>query len=294
MKDIEKWRKAGKIAAEALEYGQGLIKKDSSYTEVSEKIEKKIKELGGIPAFPVQMALNETAAHFTTEVNQDIKFSNELVSLDVGVHVDGCIGDNAATVDLSGKYSDLVRASKEAVDNAIKIIQVGTTLGEIGKVIQETINSYGFAPVKNLSGHGLDLYNIHTYPTIPNYDTSDKTKLKKGAIIAIEPFATNGAGIIYEGGNAVIFNLVNPKPVRSQITRKVLKEIIEKYGELPFCTRWLSKKFSLGQVKFALRELRVIGAVKEYPPLIDKNKGMVSQAEHTLLVDDKVEVLTKL
>ena len=294
MKDIENWRKASKIAAEALEYGKSLIKKDASYTDVSEKIEKKIKELGGEPAFPVQMSLNETAAHFTTDINEDLKFSDELVCLDVGAHVDGCIGDNATTVDLSGKYSELVKASREAVDNAIKIIQVGTTLGEIGKTIQDTITSYGFTPIKNLSGHGLDSYNIHTFPTIPNYGTGDKTALKKGIVIAIEPFATNGAGIIYEGGNAVIFSLANPKPVRSPITRKVLKEIIENYGELPFCTRWLAKKFSYGQIKFALRELRVINAVRAYPPLIDKDKGMVSQAEHTLLIDDEVEVLTKL
>ena len=196
MENIEKWKKASKIAAEALAYGKTLIKKNSSYNEITEKIEKKIKELGGIPAFPVQMALNEQAAHFTTDVNEDHELKEQLVSLDVGVHIDGYIGDNALTVDLSGKYSELVKASKEAVDNAIKIIQIGTKLGEIGKVIQETIQSYGFSPIKNLSGHGLDLYDIHSYPTIPNFDTGDETGLEKGMVIAIEPFATNGAVVI--------------------------------------------------------------------------------------------------
>lgn len=292
MQNLNKWKKASKIAAEALAYGKPLIKKGASFTAVSDKIEKKIKELGAEPAFPVQMSLNEVAAHFTTDVNEDIEFKDELVNLDVGVHVDGCIGDNALTVDLSGNHSDLVKASKEALQNALKVIQIGTTLGDIGKAIQEAIQSYDFSPIKNLSGHGLDLYNIHSPPTIPNFDTGDKTELKKGMIIAIEPFATDGAGVIYESSNATIFSLVNPKPVRSQITRRVLQKIIE-YKNLPFCTRWLSK-FSIGQVKFALRDLKNVGAVKDYPPLIDKNKGMVSQAEHTLLIEDKVEVLTRL
>jgi len=291
MENLKDWKKASRIAAEALQYGSTLIKTGASFTKVSEQIDKKIIELGGSPAFPTQMALNEQAAHFTTDINEDFEFSDELVCLDVGVHINGCIGDNAMTIDLSKKYTELVKASREALDNAIKIIQLGTPLGEIGKTIQETIESYGFSPIKNLSGHALGEYNVHAPPTIPNFNTNDKTPLKKG-VIAIEPFATPGAGMIYESGIPVIFNVVNKKPVRSPITRNVLKEI-EKYKNLPFCTRWLSK-FSEGQIKFALRELKSINMIKGYPPLIDQNKGMVSQAEHTLLIDDKIEVLTSL
>src|SRR3989344_5946102 len=222
MENLDHWRKAGKIAAEIREYGKSLIKKNASYVNIIEKVEKKILELGAKPAFPPQMALNEVAAHFTVGPNEDITLTDQLVSLDVGVHVNGAIGDTAITVDLSGKYLDLIKASEEALDNAINVLQQGDfKLGSIGKAIQEIITSYGFSPVKNLSGHGLDLFDIHTAPTIPNYDTGDKTEIKKDTIFAIEPFATNGVGLIHESGTAIISQLIQKKPVRSQITREI-------------------------------------------------------------------------
>jgi methionyl aminopeptidase len=220
-------------------------------------------------------------------------FKEQVVCLDVGVHVYGCIGDNACTVDLSGKNAELVKASVEALNSAIKAVKENPTLGEIGKAIHDAITGFGFSPVRNLSGHGLGLYNIHTKPSVPNYDTGDSSRITNMAF-AIEPFATNGKGVIYESGNSNIFTLVNKKPVRNRMTRQVLKDI-EEYNGLPFCTRWLCKKSSEGMVKFALREMMNLEMLKEHPPLIDQDKGLVSQAEHTVLVDgDKVEVLTLL
>ena len=169
----DKYRKAGKIAAEALEFAKTLVKKGVSLSEVCDKTDAKIKELGGECAFPTQMSLNDTAAHFCPD-DDSVKFSDQVVSIDVGVHVDGFIGDNALSIDLSGENEDLIKASKEALDNAIKIIKPGVKLGEIGKVIQDTITSHGFSPVRNLSGHGLAEYNVHTKPNIPNYDNGDE------------------------------------------------------------------------------------------------------------------------
>src|SRR3990167_4729999 len=172
--------KAGRISAEVLEYGKSLIKKGNSLLETTELIEKKIFELGGKPAFPVQFSCNEIAAHFCVEEDDKTVFDGQVISLDLGVHVDGAIGDNAYTVDLSGKYNDLVKAAQKALEEALKIVNVGTELREIGKIINDTIKGYGYVPVRNLSGHGLDLYGIHTKPTLPNIDNGDKTALKKG------------------------------------------------------------------------------------------------------------------
>ena len=292
--DIKKWKKAGKISAEALQYGGSLIKKGASLLEVSDLVEKKIKDLGAIPAFPVQISCNHLAAHYCADPDDETVFEDQIACLDVGACFEGAIGDNALTVDLSGKYSDLVKASREALNNAIKITQIGTELREIGRTIQETISSYGFSPVKNLSGHGLDYYDIHTEPSIPNFDNGNDTEIEPNMCIAIEPFATNGAGMIYELERANIFQLIKPKPVRSPFAREILKFIGENYKTLPFTTRWLSRKFGLGKTNFALRELLKNNIIKQYPPLPEKNKGMVSQAEHTLLITDKVEVITKV
>ena len=111
--------------------------------------------------------------------------------------------------------------------------------------------------------------------------------------VAIEPFASTGAGVIFESSNANIFSLAIKKPVRNIITRQVLKEI-EKYKELPFTTRWLTKKFPEPKVNFALRELLQKEILHKYPPLPDRAGGLVSQAEHTIIVDDEVIVTTKV
>ena len=281
--------KAGKVSAEVLEYGKLLIKKGNSLLETTELIEKKIYELGAKPAFPVQISCNEIAAHFCVEDDDKTIFDEQVVSLDLGVHVDGAIGDNAYTIDLSGRYNDLVKAAQKALEEALKIINVGVELREIGKVINDTIKSYGYAPVRNLSGHGLDLYNIHSKPTIPNIDNGDKTTLKKDMVFAVEPFATTGSGVVHESGLPTVFMLEHKKPVRSPITREILKEI-ETYERLPFAKRWLTKKFG-AKANFALRELTQLGIIHQFPPLVEVNKGVVTQAEHSVLIDDKGEVI---
>ena len=281
--------KAGRISAEALEYGKSLIRKGNSLLESTELIEKKIFELGGKPAFPVQMACNETAAHFCADDDDKTIFESQVISLDLGVHVDGAIGDTAYTIDLSGKYDELVKAAQKALEEALKIVAVGIELREIGKTINNAITSYGYKPVRNLSGHGLDLFGIHTKPTIPNIDNGDKNVLKKGMAFAIEPFATTGSGVVADSGLATVFMLEHVRPVRSPITRDVLKEIAT-YEGLPFAKRWLTKKFG-AKANFALRELRQLGMIHEFPPLVEVNKGIVTQAEHSILIDDEGEII---
>ncbi len=287
----QKFIKAGHISAQVRDYGATLIKKNSSLLEVTELVEKKIFELGAKPAFPVQISCDHIAAHYCAEEDEKTVFEDQLVSLDVGVHVDGCIGDTAYTVDLSGKHAELVKAAQKALEEALKVVCVGATLGSIGKTIQDTIQGYGYSPVRNLSGHGIDVYNIHTDPSVPNYDTHDKTVLKKGQVVAIEPFATTGFGMIQESGQPSVFMLKAKKPVRNPITREVLKQI-ETYHGVPFCRRWLIRQFGV-KANYALRELSMLGMIESFPPLVEVRKGIVAQAEHTVLLDDEVIILTK-
>ena len=288
---IEKYKKAGKIAAEVLAYGKELIKKEAKVLDICNKVEEKIHELGAKPAFPAQVSLNETAAHFCPEDEDKTILSDQLASLDVGVHIDGCIGDNACSVDLSGNNSDLVKASQDALKAAIEVVKPGVKLSEIGKAIETAITNLGFKPVRNLSGHGLDSYNIHSPPTIPNFDTKDNILLDK-QVIAIEPFATTGAGLIHEKGDPSVYVLTGKKPVRIGFVRNIQREI-ESYDGLPFTTRWLTKKFSEAQVRYAFNQFKQLEILKEYPPLVERQEGLVSQAEHSLLVDDEVLVLTR-
>lgn len=292
MEDIEKWRKAGKITAEVLAYGKALIVKGASMKDVCDKVDAKIVELGAKPAFPAQISLDHVAAHYCVD-DENIIFDSQLAKLDVGAHIDGCIGDTACTVDLSGKNEELVKASEEALEAAIKTIKAGVTLAEVGKAIHAAISAHGFAPIRNLSGHGLEPYDVHAAPTVPNFDDGDTAQLKEGQIIAIEPFATNGAGVIQEAGGSGVFMLVQKRPVRDMFTREILKHI-ENYDGLPFAARWLTAKFSRLKVTLALKQMIQLGIIREFAPLADRQKGLVSQAEHTVLVTkDGCEVLTK-
>ncbi|MBU1199668.1 MAG: type II methionyl aminopeptidase [Nanoarchaeota archaeon] len=288
--------KAGNIAAQARDYGKSLIKVGASLLEVTEAVEKKILELGGDFAFPPQISLNDIAAHYCAGPEDDTKFKQgDIAKLDVGVHINGFVGDTAVTVVLSDdeELKKLEEASREALNAALKIIKPGVTLSEIGAAIHAEITKRGFAPIRNLSGHGLAQFVIHDSPSVPNFDTGSNEELVEDQVIAIEPFASTGAGIIYESSNPTIFSISGKKPVRSTMTREVLKDL-EQFNGLPFALRWIVKTHGEGKTKFALRELRTKGILKEYAPLPDKAHGLVSQAEHTVIVRDEPVITTKI
>jgi methionyl aminopeptidase len=278
---------AGALAKQVRAYGKSLIQKGASYLDVITKINHKIIELGSRPAFPPQMALNHVAAHFLPLPGEDIIFSDEVVKLDIGVCYNGAIGDCAVTVDLSGKYQALIDAVEAALLKAEQSIRINQPVREIGQIIEETISSYGFKPIKNLSGHGLGEYKIHTPPLIPNYDDQSRAIIKPGMTFAIEPFATDGGGYIYEGGTPTIFGLASARPIRSERGRSLLAKI-RTFSGLPFAIHDLiSSEWPLSEVNEGLDELIKAGVVVGYAPLIEEKNGMVAQAENSVLVDEK-------
>lgn len=294
--EIDKARLAGKIASKAIVYGRSLIKPGVKVVDVLNQIEEFIINNNGKMAFPAQISINEFAAHFCPlEDDETIIQETDMIKLDLGVHNDGIIADNAITIIFkSEKYEELKNiknASEEALNNALKILTPGITLGEIGLMIQETIAKYDLSPIKNLSGHGLGKYSVHEPPTVPNFNTNDKTELKENQLIAIEPFATNGQGMVLESSNPTLFSLSNQRPVRSTYAREVLSEI-KQYDKLPFTTRWLTKKINPGKVRLALNELRNYNIIHEYPPLVEARKGIVSQSEHTVIIRDRPIITT--
>ncbi len=289
---IKNYLEAGRIAKKALNQGAKLIKEGVLVREVLDIVEDNIKKMGGSIAFPAQISLNNVAAHYCPTDNDDIAFKEgDVAKLDIGVHINGFIADTALSVNL-GFDDDLLKASKEALSEALKIVRPGVTLGEIGKRIQDTINSFDLLPVRNLSGHGLGRFIIHDKPSIPNIATNDNTELKEGMVIAIEPFATNGRGEIYESSNPSVFSMIQAKPSRSMITRQVFKEIIN-YNGLPFTTRWLTRKFGEGKTRFAIRELLQNNSIIAHPPLLEVGGGIVSQHEHSVIVREKPIVFTR-
>lgn len=293
---LDAYRRAGHLAAQALEYGASLIKPGARIRDVLDKVESFITEHGGGIAFPAQVSINDVAAHFCPTLEDEETFKEgDLVKLDVGVHINGYVGDTARTVDLSsdGKHAALIEASVAARDAALKAARAGITPYELGEIIKREITRRGFHPIKNLTGHGLAQYQVHTAPSIPNIAAGSKEPLSAGTIIAIEPFATTGRGVVYASDHPTLFSLQRKKGVRSPIARQLLKKIATYHG-LPFTTRWLEREFGVGKTKLGLLQLQQAGILHEYPPLTEEEKGLVSQSEHTLLIlPDGCEVLTQ-
>ncbi|MCS7129986.1 MAG: type II methionyl aminopeptidase [Archaeoglobaceae archaeon] len=285
---LEKTIKAGEILKQVFKLLEDKVVVGAKLLEVAEFAENKILELGAKPAFPCNISINSDAAHFTPAKNDQRTFKKgDLVKIDLGAHIDGYIADMAVSIDL-GDHSELIKASKEAVFNAIDAIKVGVDTAKLGKIIEETIRSYGFKPVVNLTGHGLMPYIAHAPPSIYNYATQRGVELKEGMVIAIEPFATNGVGRVAERGECEIYSLLNPKPVRLRMVREMLNEISEKYKTLPFAKRWLKKAPEIFISKL-VRE----GVLRDYPVLSEVSGGIVSQWEHTVIVEkDSARLVT--
>jgi len=290
--DKQKILLAGQIASQVKKYAREIIKKDLPLLEIAEKIENKIIELKGKPAFPTNLSINNIAAHYTPS-HDDKTLASGLLKIDFGVQIDGWIADTAFSVDLEDNQENkkLIQASKEALKNAIKISKEGIRLNKIGKAIQKTIESYGFSPIVNLGGHGLGEYDFHADPFIPNIDNKKSIHIEKG-LYAIEPFATSGNGKVHDGKPSGIYMLIDEKNVRNPIARQTLKFIQEEYNTLPFCSRWLVKKLGT-KAMFGLKQLEDNGNLHQFPQLVESSQSKVSQAENTILIDeDGVRVTT--
>ena len=294
--ELELWKKSGKLAGEAREYGKDLLKEGANFLEIARKIEEFIQKKEGKPGFPVQISINDIAAHYTPLPDDTSCLKvGDLVKLDLGTHIEGFIGDTALTVEIgSNKNEDLIKASKKALEEAIKLCKPGVKVCEIGEVVNEAITSFGFKPIKNLSGHKVDRYILHSFISVPNFNNNDKTQLEEGMVVAIEPFATTGMGLVKEGKPSSNYRLHNPKPVRDIITREILKFIQKEFVTLPFAKRYLTLKFPINKVNFALQNLEKLGIIYQYPQLTEKQEGcQVSQHEHTIYISDPPIVLTR-
>ncbi len=294
--NIDDFRSAGKIASQIREESKKLIMPGESILDIAETIEKMIFDEGGRPAFPVNISINSFAAHFTPEKTYEKLLEDEdVVKIDLGVDVNGGLGDTAYTIDLSGKYETLVNASKEALDEAIKFLKPGVKIGEIGGVVEEKIKSFGFKPISNLTGHKIITGLLHAGIDVPNVKTSDPYEIQEGEVYAIEPFASTGSGFVSDLDQVEIFSLYSMNTVKMRQSRQILNHIINEYGLLPFSERWLNKKFpSRLAVSAALKELLREQIIRAYPILKDSGDGIVSQAEHTLYITKNgAEILTK-
>jgi methionyl aminopeptidase len=289
--DKEKILLAGQISKQAKEYAREITKKGVPLLEIAERIEGKIFELGGKLAFPINLSIDEIAAHYTPS-HDDENLAHGLLKIDLGVHVDGWIADTAFSMDLENNEENkkLIEASEQALLKAQETIKENVSANEIGKRVSEVIESKGFSPIINLSGHQIENYELHAGVSIPNFDDKKKVILKKG-LYAIEPFATNGSGKVHDGKPSGIYMLLDNKKPRSQTAREILNFIEEEYKTLPFCSRWIVKKFGT-KALFGLRQLEENKNLHQFAQLVETLNAKVSQKENTIIIDSNEKIIT--
>ncbi|MFZ8830511.1 MAG: type II methionyl aminopeptidase [Candidatus Aenigmatarchaeota archaeon] len=281
---IRKQKEAFEKMKIVLEYAKELVKPNAKILEIAEAIENKIFEVGAKPAFPVNIGINEIAAHYTPSIDdQTILKEGDMVKIDVGLHVDGYISDNAFTI-LVGKNSHpMIETAKKAVEEARKILRENVKISEISEVIENTVTSSGFKVVKNLTGHFLDRYVVHGV-SIPNVRNEIETKIPKNQALAIEVFVTNGSGWVKEGSEIQIFQFKEDRGSRIREGKKIIEIAKSKFEGLPFAKRWL-KDIPRVKLEFAIRDLLDRGCLIDYPVLKEESNSLVAQWEESFIVE---------
>lgn len=294
---LECYLKAGKIASEQREKTRRKDHVGSTLLTICESIEREIQEKGGMPAFPVNVSLNDIAAHYTAEPNDEtIVRENDVLKIDIGVHVEGYIADTAVTVSKDPHHDSLIKSAENALNEAVRISRVNTKASEIGKLIENTISNTGFKPIQNLSGHSLAQYTIHAGKSIPNIRTVGPSfSLLSSQAYAIEPFVTmkDGQGVVFEGNIRNIFAIISRKPVKDEFVNEFLTYLWNKFRTLPFALRWILDRYEEGEARRLLDILVKKRNIHAYPILIEGKNKFVAQAEHTIVpLDGSTSVIT--
>jgi methionyl aminopeptidase len=281
---IRKQKEAFEKMKVVLEYAKTLVKPNAKILDIAEAIEKKIFEVGAKPAFPVNIGINEIAAHYTPSIDdQTVLKEGDMVKIDIGLHVDGYISDNAFTV-LVGKNSHpMIEIAKKAVEEARKVLRENVKIKEVSEVIESVVSSSGFNIVRNLTGHFLDRYVVHGV-SIPNVKNEIEIPIPKGQAVAIEVFVTNGSGWAKESSEVEIFQFREDRGSRILEAKKILEMSIRDFDGLPFAKRWI-KNIPRAKLDLAIRDLVNRGCLIDYPVLKESDNSLVAQWEESFIVE---------
>jgi methionyl aminopeptidase len=294
--NIDTFIQAGNIHKQIRNYlnTNNIVKPGIKLLDLANIIESKTLEFGSQTAFPTGLSVNHIIAHNTPEINsKESLLNDDLIKIDFGIHIDGCIIDSAYTYSSNPGFKPLIDATREATYNAIKLIGIDSRLNEIGKIIEETISSYEITinnktipikPIYNLAGHNIEHYNVHGNIVVPLfYEEKNNDKIKEDTILAIETFASTGSGFAQKSEYSSHFQRTGKKaPLNFQKSKDLLKSI-NTYKNLPFSTRQLN----ILPDHYGLKELIQKNIIEPHPILLDIPGSYTSQTEHTIIVTEK-------
>ena len=294
---MDRYVKAGKTIRQIRRSASEIVYEGKSYLDICEDIEEATREKGCEPAFPCNIGVNEVAAHYTASPHDDkVIPADSVVKVDLGAHLDGCIADTAVTVILNPEYELMLIAADEALDRALKAVSPGTKIRKVSRIVQRTIEGYGYKPISNLCGHRTTPYVVHASPSIPNLASPfTHGKLEPDNVYAIEPFVTtkDAAAKVIDGPPGNIHHIAKLRKPKSRTARNLFHRIYAKYRTLPFTLRWLLKEGIFSDIRMSFETLRKEARIESYPTYYEQTSKPVVQAEHSILLTRKeVVVLT--
>lgn len=293
--ELEAYRKGGYIISQLRKTIPPLVREGGLVRELCERVEADTIALGGLPAFPCNVSINEVAAHYTSPWDDmSVLPKDSVVKVDFGVHIDGYINDSAVTVSLSPIYSSMIEVAEEALRVGVARIAHGVRFSDVGEQIEKTIARYGCRPIRNLTGHKVERYTIHAGLSVPNVSGPVPGRFQTGDVYAIEPFVTlkEAAGRVEDSDQMFIFRAVRERGVRSESAKKVVEHVRRTYRTLPFASRWLYSALGKTVVDDGFSEAVKARCISGYPVLVEASGRVVTQAEHTVIVrENGCEVL---
>jgi methionyl aminopeptidase len=201
--EIEGIRRAAQAAAQVLAGVSQAVRPGASTLELDRLAGRLIAEAGGQSAFlgyrgfpgQICVSLNDEVVHGIGRADRILK-PGDVVSLDVGVGLDGCIGDTARTVFVmappSTEAQRLLRVAQESLEAGIAAARGGNGVHDIGRAVEAEVRRAGFSVVRDFVGHGCGLA-LHEPPEVPNFSQMTRgTPLRPGMVLAVEPMVNAG------------------------------------------------------------------------------------------------------
>ncbi|MBV6458949.1 MAG: Methionine aminopeptidase 1 [Fimbriimonadaceae bacterium] len=200
--EIEKMRASGRVVARALKaMSEAIVPGKTTMLELDAIAVKIIEESGGVPSFlgykgypaATCISLNEVVVHGIP--SERVLMPGDIVGLDLGVCLDGWVGDSAWTFavgEISPEAQRLLNVTQEALFQGIAKAKIGNHIGDISHAVQKYVESLGYGVVRDLVGHGIGR-KMHEEPSVPNFGKPGTgPALKEGMTICIEPMVAQG------------------------------------------------------------------------------------------------------
>lgn len=213
--EIERMRVPNGLVADVLAELSGMVAPGMTTAELDAAAERLVRAGGAEPAFkgyrgyPCTLcaSVNEQVVHGIPSPR--VLVEGDIISLDMGVKLNGFFGDSAVTVPV-GRVSDeaamLLRVTREALEKGIGQVRLGSRISDIGHAIQQHVEAHGFSVVREFVGHGIGAA-LHEDPQIANFGEPGRgPRLAEGMVLAIEPMVNAGrpaVKVLSDGWTAV-------------------------------------------------------------------------------------------